>query len=248
MNTKKVLVAGATGYLGRYVLKELKKQGYWVRALARSSDKLEKLGKYFDEEFIGEVTVPESIKDACDDIDVVFSSIGITKQKDKLTFKDVDYQGNKNLLNVAKKADIKKFIYVSVFNGPNLLHLDIVRAHEDFAADLKASGLDYAIIRPTGYFSDMGEFLKMAEKGRVWLIGKGERHGFCPTDFLARRQTRLVSHKTSGQKKRIRQAHLIVDFEGTLKVEDPDQFVAAIRSGIGPAKAYGCGLMSVAKA
>lgn len=173
MNKKKVLVAGSTGYLGRYVVKELKKQGYWVRALARSSDKLEKLGKYFDEEFIGEVTVPESIKDACDDIDVVFSSIGITKQKDKLTFKDVDYQGNKNLLNVAKKADIKKFIYVSVFNGPNLLHLDIVKAHEDFVDLLKTSGINYTILRPTGYFSDMGEFFKMAKKGRVYLLGSG---------------------------------------------------------------------------
>lgn len=81
-----------------------------------------------------------------------------------------------------------------------------------------------------------------------WLVGKGERHGFRPTDFLAKRQTQMVTHKTSGQGKRTRQAHLIVDFEGVLKVEDPDRFVAAIRSGIGPAKAYGCGLMSVAKA
>lgn len=31
MNTKKVLVAGATGYLGQYLVKELKTRGYWVR-------------------------------------------------------------------------------------------------------------------------------------------------------------------------------------------------------------------------
>jgi uncharacterized protein YbjT (DUF2867 family) len=77
-------------------------------------------------------------------------------------------------MDEALRAGVKKFIYVSVFNGPNLLHLDIVRAHEDFVQDLKASGMDYAIIRPTGYFSDMGEFLKMAQKGRVYLIGKGD--------------------------------------------------------------------------
>ena len=35
------------------------------------------------------------------------------------------------------------------------------------------SGLDYCIIRPTGFFPDMSGYLKMAEKGRVWLIGKG---------------------------------------------------------------------------
>ena len=40
---KKVLVAGATGYLGRYLVQELKKQGYWVRALARNTNKI---GRY----------------------------------------------------------------------------------------------------------------------------------------------------------------------------------------------------------
>ena len=40
---KRILVAGATGYLGRYVVKEFTKQGYWVRALTRSADRLDDL-------------------------------------------------------------------------------------------------------------------------------------------------------------------------------------------------------------
>jgi uncharacterized protein YbjT (DUF2867 family) len=62
---------------------------------------------------------------------------------------------------------------VSAFNGPSLRHLDIGAAHEDFVDELKASGICYAVLRPTGYFSDMGEVLEMARKGRVWLIGSG---------------------------------------------------------------------------
>jgi uncharacterized protein YbjT (DUF2867 family) len=62
---------------------------------------------------------------------------------------------------------------VSVFNGPNLPHLAIVKAHEDFVDVLIASGMDYAVIRPTGFFSDMGEYMKMARKGRVYLFGDG---------------------------------------------------------------------------
>ena len=38
---KKVLIAGATGYLGRYLIEETKKQGYWVKALARKANKLD---------------------------------------------------------------------------------------------------------------------------------------------------------------------------------------------------------------
>jgi uncharacterized protein YbjT (DUF2867 family) len=176
MNTKprSVLVAGATGYLGGYVAREFKSRGYFVRALVRSRERAGELKDVVDEVVVGEVTEPETIRAVCDGMDVVFSSVGITKQKGNLTFKDVDYQGNRNLLDAARGAGVKKFIYTSVFRGPSLLHLDIVKAHEDFVTVLKASGMRYAILRPTGFFSDMGEYLKMARKGRVYLIGKGE--------------------------------------------------------------------------
>jgi len=169
----RVLVAGATGYLGGFVAKEFKARGHFVRALARSRDKLENMGDSLDEVIEAEVTHPHSLEGVCDGIDVVFSSVGITKQKGKLTFKDVDYQGNKNLLDAALRAGVKKFIYVSVFNGPNLPFLAIVKAHEDFVDALKASGMEYVVIRPTGFFSDMGEYMKMARKGKVYLFGDG---------------------------------------------------------------------------
>ncbi len=171
---QRVLVAGATGYLGGFVAQELKARGYFVRALVRSPKKLDHLWDSTDEIVRAEITQPDTLEHICDGIDVVFSSIGITRQKDGLTFRDVDYQGNKNLLEVALKAGVRKFVYVSAFNGPRLRHLDIGAAHEDFVDELKASGICYAVLRPTGYFSDMGEVLEMARKGRAWLIGSGE--------------------------------------------------------------------------
>ncbi len=171
---KRVLVAGATGYLGGYVARELKNRGYWVRALARSPHKLEGLWESTDEIIRADVTRPETLSRVCDGIDCVFSSIGITRQKDGLTFRDVDYRGNRNLLEVALEAGVKKFVYVSALNGFRLRHLDIIDAHEAFVDELKASGIDYAVLRPTGYFSDMSEVLEMARKGRVWLFGSGK--------------------------------------------------------------------------
>jgi uncharacterized protein YbjT (DUF2867 family) len=179
---QKVLVAGATGYLGRFVTKELKRRGYWVRVLARNPKKLEQTGPFLqpavidevDDLFLGEVTKPETLKGLCDDIDIAFSSVGITRQKDKLTYRDVDYQGNRNILDIALKNSVSKFIYVSVFNAHLYEHLAIVKAHEDFVRDLKACGMDYVVMRPTGYFSDMSEFLGMARKGRIYLVGGGE--------------------------------------------------------------------------
>jgi len=169
----RVLVAGATGYLGGFVAREFKRRGYFVRALARSADKLRGMEDGLDEVVAGEVTKPETIRNVCEGMDVVFSSVGITRQKDGLTFQDVDYQGNRNLLDAAIRAGVERFIYVSVFRGPALLHLDIVKAHEDFVGALRASGIPCTVIRPNGFFSDMGEYMKMAEKGRIFLIGSG---------------------------------------------------------------------------
>jgi len=81
-----VLVAGATGYLGRFVVQEFKRRGYWVRALARKPERLAEPGPFLapavrdqiDDLFVGQVTQPETLAGLCDGIDVVFSSVGMT--------------------------------------------------------------------------------------------------------------------------------------------------------------------------
>ena len=68
---------------------------------------------------------------------------------------------------------MRKFIYVSSLNGEKFTHLKIGEAKEKFVGKLKNSGLDYCIVRPNGFFSDMSEFLKMAKKGKAELFGDG---------------------------------------------------------------------------
>ena len=180
----KVLVAGSTGYLGRFVVREFKRRGHWVRTLARNPERLAEPGPFLapavrdqiDDLFVGHVTQPETLADLCDGIDVVFSSVGLTRQKDGLTFHDVDYQGNRNILDRALEASVARFLYVSVYNAQLMEHLAIVKAHEDFVRALQASDLPHTILRPTGYFSDIGEYFQMAKSGRAYLIGDGKKH------------------------------------------------------------------------
>lgn len=172
---KKVLVAGATGYLGFYVVQELKKRNYWIRVLIRKEEQKERFKKIdVDEFFVGEVTKPETIKDLTKDIDWVFTSIGITRQKDGLTYMDVDFQGNLNLLEEAEKNNVELFQYVSVLGSEKVPNLKIIQAKEKFVEALKKSKLAFSIVRPTGYFSDLKEVLTMANSGKVYLIGTGE--------------------------------------------------------------------------
>jgi uncharacterized protein YbjT (DUF2867 family) len=170
---KKVLVAGATGYLGQFVVKALKAKGYWVRALGRSAAKLAPVEAEADELFVGEITDPESLAGLCDGVDIVFSSVGITRQKDGLTYKDVDYHGNRNLLTMAEAAGVTGFMYVHVLNAEKLRHVAMIQAKQAFVDELTQSALDYTVVCPTGFFSDMEEFLSMARSGRVFLFGDG---------------------------------------------------------------------------
>jgi len=171
---QRVLLAGITGYLGSYIARELQKRAYPVRAIARQAERLRSKHISPEEIIEAELTITETIENCCNNVDVVMSAVGITRQKDGLTYMDVDYQANMNLLQEAIASKVKKFIYVSVLNGENLRQLKICDAKERFAEQLKGSGLDYCIIRPNGFFSDMTEFYSMAKKGRTFLFGKGE--------------------------------------------------------------------------
>jgi len=86
----RVFVAGATGYLGRFVVRELRNQGYFVRALVRDLKRLARMSDFADEIYLGEVTRPETLRGICDGMGAVISSLGISRQKDGLTHEDVD--------------------------------------------------------------------------------------------------------------------------------------------------------------
>ncbi|WP_431160816.1 SDR family oxidoreductase [Flagellimonas beolgyonensis] len=183
MKHTNVLLAGATGYLGSYLLKELIAKENQVVAIVRNPDKL----KISDENHLevkqAEATDPETLRDICKGIDTVISAIGITRQKEGLTYMDVDYRANMNLLEEAKKAGVHHFVYVSAIDGDKYRNLKIFEAKEKFVDALKSSGLHYTIVRPNGFFSDMKDFLEMAQSGRVYVFGSGNQkfnpiHGY----------------------------------------------------------------------
>ena len=179
MTQRTVVVAGCTGYIGKFAVLAFKEAGYRVRALCRDEAKLARPGPFHapavrdacDEVVVAEVTKPETLGPAMEGADVVFSSVGISRQRDMLTFEQVDYQCNRNLIDAAEAAGVSKFVYVSMWGAddPELADLAITVAHEKVVRDLAASSMDYAVIRPGGYFSDMGVLMDMAKKGRSWI-------------------------------------------------------------------------------
>ncbi len=196
---KKVLVAWATWYLGKYIVQELKARGYRVRVLVRTKEQ-QSLFPFVDEVYKGQVTQPETINNCTKDIDWVVSTVGITRQKDGFCYMDVDYQGNHNILQDALKNNVASFLYVSALNGEKLRHIKIFEAKERFVDELQSSTLHTTIVRPNWFFSDMKDFLHMAKKWTVYLFGTWENkvnpiHGkdlaVACVDALESKQTEL---------------------------------------------------------
>ena len=173
---KRVLVAGATGYLGRHTLSVAHERGFRVRALARDAKKLDDLADCIEEVFEGQATQPETLEGMCDDVDIVFSSLGNRTLARRPTCFEVDEQANRNILEVARASgSVKHFVFVSVLRGDAIrTRVPQIEARERVVDDLKRGQLPWTIIRPSGFFNDMSEIFEMARKGRAWLPNAGK--------------------------------------------------------------------------
>ncbi|TCS43772.1 SDR family oxidoreductase [Reinekea marinisedimentorum] len=174
MHTERsVVIAGATGYLGRFLVEHYSRKGWHVKALVRSAERARQKG--IQAELIeAQVTQPDSLKGRFQGANLVISCVGITRQKDGLRYRDVDYQANMNLLHEALAAKVPRFVYVHVLGADKMRGVDLIEAKQAFVERLQAAQIASTVIAPSGYFSDMNDFLDMARAGRVWLFGKGD--------------------------------------------------------------------------
>ncbi|MGH9942625.1 MAG: SDR family oxidoreductase [Pyrinomonadaceae bacterium] len=177
---RQVLLAGATGGLGRPVVEELRRRGCKVRALVRDAAKAERLHAAGVEVFAAaDARRPASLEGACDGVESVVSVMGASLRLGRTreggaTYRDVDYRANLNLLEQARRAGVRKFVYVSLHGAQRLAGVAYADAHEDFVGALAASRMDYAVVRPTGFFRIFAEIFEMARRrGRVALVGDG---------------------------------------------------------------------------
>jgi uncharacterized protein YbjT (DUF2867 family) len=171
----KVVLAGAYGNLGADILRRLVKDNHEVVALDLAQRDLGITGNVTFKKI--DVTNPETLVGVCDGADVVISTVGLTKTSATVTNYQIDYQGNLNLLNEAKKAGVKHFAYTSVIKAELAPKVPMLHAKHMFEEELKKSGLTWSIYRPTGYFYDIVKVFKpMIEKGEVTLLGKKPVH------------------------------------------------------------------------
>jgi uncharacterized protein YbjT (DUF2867 family) len=175
-----VLLAGATGTLGRQLLAELQRRGERVRALVRSPARSVTLDPAPAEIAVADlVTGSVGLDSACRGIRTVVSAAGRSCSTRRLPerggFHPVDYEGNRRLLEAAVRVGAERFLYVSVLGGQRLRGIEYVDAHEEFVELLRASPIDSTVVRANGFFAGYLELLGLVTSpGPATLIGDGQ--------------------------------------------------------------------------
>jgi NADH dehydrogenase len=154
-----VLVTGATGFLGRAVVQELRDHHHRVRCLVHTPGSERLFPDRSVEVHYGSVSDPEALTEAFYDVEVVIHLVGIIRKSRNITYDLINRQGVANVAAAAKEVGVKHFIQVSAIGATNDVSYTYLYSKWRGEQEVVNSGLPYTIVRPSIMFGAGDEFL-----------------------------------------------------------------------------------------
>jgi len=185
----KILVVGATGVLGRSVVRRLLAAGVAVRALARTPKHAAGLANQGAEVVEGDLVDAGSLERACAGTDRVLAAAHSLLGRGRYRSDRVDGAGHRALIDAARAAGVERFVYTSAANASHDHPVDFFRTKAAIEDYLRTSGIAHVILRPTAFMEHhVHEFngKSVLATGRARLIGTGEKkRNFVAADDVA---------------------------------------------------------------
>ncbi|MCL6609997.1 MAG: complex I NDUFA9 subunit family protein [Peptococcaceae bacterium] len=170
-----ILVTGAAGFIGSHLAGELIRQGYRTRVLVRGRE-----GPGGAEVARGDVTDPGSLKKACAGVETVVHLVAVIRERGPVTFQAVNYLGTVNMLEAARDAGVKKFIYMSALGAVNNPAYKYAYSKWQAEEAVRSSDFRWTIIRPSivygrgfGFFNRLVQSLRLSPPCMVPVPGGG---------------------------------------------------------------------------
>jgi NADH dehydrogenase len=160
----RVFVTGASGFVGSAVVRELAGRSFAVNALLRGK-KLPEIGGDI-REIRGDLSDAAALDEGLRDCAVVIHLVGIIMENPAkgVTFQSVHVEGTRSTLDATRRAGIKRYIHMSAL-GTRAGARSVYHQTKWEAEELvRASGLDWTIIRPSMIHGPGGEFMNMEAK------------------------------------------------------------------------------------
>jgi NADH dehydrogenase len=168
----KVLLTGATGFVGREVLGQLHRAGHEVRSIARNlktaADQLPQPCSV-TEFHRGDVTDLRSLSGAARGCDAVIHLVGIISEFGRVTYERLHVEATRHVLATAQAEGVKRFLHMSALGtraNANARYHQTKWAAEEI---VRWSGLDFTIFRPSLIYGPKDHFVNQFERMSRWL-------------------------------------------------------------------------------
>jgi len=171
----RIFLTGATGFVGRNMLKHLLDEGHAVRALLRGlPGQKARLVQGFRHEgdfayVPGDVVSGAGLEQGMADCDAAIHLVGIIAEKGSNTFEAVHHIGTKNVVEAAKRAGIRRFVHMSALGVRADGVAEYQRSKWRGEEEVRGSGIPYCILRPSlifgpgdGFVTQMMDMMKQA--------------------------------------------------------------------------------------
>jgi NADH dehydrogenase len=173
----RVFVTGGSGFVGSAVIDELLSRGYGVNALVNHRDLA---GRGDDVRSIkGGLFDREALEEGISGCDAVIHLVGIIMEKRSrgITFERIHFEGAKNVVDATVRGGVRRYVHMSALgvraNAVSRYHQTKYLAEQY----VRASGLDWTILRPSLIHGPRGEFMQMQAK---WARGTAPPFLFMP--------------------------------------------------------------------
>ncbi len=154
------LVTGATGFVGREMVRALRSRDVEVRCLVHTPGNERVLGNDVDVHY-GDVRDPAALRSAFYDVDVVVHLVAIIQEKGTLTLEGINHRGTVNVVEAASAAGVKHFIQQSALGARDDPAYAYLYSKWRGEQAVIRSGLPYTILRPSVLFGPGDEFINL---------------------------------------------------------------------------------------
>jgi uncharacterized protein YbjT (DUF2867 family) len=165
-----IVITGATGFVGREVLRQARAEGHAVRAIVREPDRARWLAERHGVElFHGNVLYAPSLEGAMDGANCLIHLVGIIRPWKENTFERAHVEATRNVLETARKARVKRYLHMSALgtrpDAPSRYHQTKWAAEEL----VRKSGLAWTIFRPSVIYGAGDNSIRLLARLIRWL-------------------------------------------------------------------------------